>query len=58
MKEYGSSEFKSTGFVRSMLQDIAEVYLAHLYDFKIKSKIMESIINDVYNPMALKHDQG
>lgn len=54
----GGELFISSTLSRAILQDIVDVYLAHLYSQAIYRQLVESVITDALNPCLLAQDQA
>lgn len=46
------STYLSSDTLRSLLQDISEIYLAHIYDKRIRTAMLTFLVTDCFNPVC------
>ena len=51
-----TSTYLSSETLRGILQDISEVYLAHIYDKRIRAAMMTYLVSECFNPVCGEHD--
>lgn len=49
--------YVSSDTAQSIILDISDVFLAHVYDKNVKADLLFSLIAEAYNPFCQKHDQ-
>ena len=56
--DHPESVFISSNLAQSILLEVVDTFLAHIYDQQIKANLILSLVSDAYNPMCQRHDQG
>ena len=56
--DHPESAFISSNLAQSILMEVIDTFLAHIYDQKIKANLILSLVQDAFNPMCQRHDQG
>lgn len=51
-----SDTFISSSVMINILQEIHDIYFAHLYDANIKAALLRDLIFEILNPLCLKNN--
>ena len=56
--DHPGSVFISSNLAQSILLEVVDTFLAHIYDQQIKANLILSLVSDAFNPTCQRHDQG
>jgi len=51
------STYVSSDTAQTILLDIADTFLAHIYDKNVRSHLLFSLVSESFNPFCVSHDQ-